>query len=207
MKKIALSLMALTLFIMSATAQKQCKVKKHHAHHHQKSMVMKQLNFSSAQQKQLKANNESFKKQMAELNKNENISLKEYRDKKEVLQRDKKATFQGLLTNEQKGKLDQIKKEKAANHEMKAAKKMDRMKSELGLSDEQATKIKTERAATHAQIKAIKENNKLSRTERKAQLMALKEANKESFRKNLTPEQLNKLENIKKKKMEKVSSI
>jgi Spy/CpxP family protein refolding chaperone len=200
MKKILVVMMALTGFVFGANAQNISKMK---THHHHSSMMLKELNLSSAQKEQMKANHESYKKQMMEFNKNENITVKESRDRKEALHKEQKEKMMSLLTVDQKNKLVQLKKDMEAKHEMEAAKRLDKMKTNLNLSDDQVAKINAARQATHAQSKAIKENDQLSRTEKKEQLIALKEQNKNSFKSILTPEQISKLEEMKKNKIDK----
>ena len=202
MKKIIAVVSAFASFIFCANAQ-DFSERKHAKHHHSNEMMMKELNLSSAQQEQMKATHESYKKQLMELNKNEGITVKEARDKKEALRKEQKEKMMSLLTAEQKNKLVQLKKDREAKHEMMAAKKLDKLKTSLNLSDEQVAKLNAASQATHAQLKAIRENEQLSRTEKREQLMALREQNKNSFKNILTPEQLGKMEEMKKNKMEK----
>jgi Spy/CpxP family protein refolding chaperone len=211
MKKIFLSLLAVSLISTASIAQKERQEgnKKMGAEHrmhkgkHDKGMMMKNLNLSEAQKQQMKANHESMKAKMDALEKNENITLKEYRDKKEALHKEQKAKMLALLTPEQKAKMEQAKKDKQAQHELRSAKKLEKMKANLGLTDDQVAKIKADKAANHAKMEAIKNNDNLSRTERKEQLMALKEQKKDGIKKYLTPEQLKKMEEFKKKKSDK----
>ncbi|UEG50028.1 hypothetical protein LK994_00885 [Ferruginibacter lapsinanis] len=204
MKKILLSLFAFAAITLSANAQQEGrKMMKGVDRHHEKNnkqMMMKELNLSDTQQQQMKANREAFKKQMQELNKNENITVKEQRDRKEALKKEQKAKMMAILTPDQKAKMEQMKKDKQAQRELKFAQKMEKMRTNLGLSDDQFAKIKAERTANHAKMQAIRDNEKLSRTERKEQLMALKEQNKESIKKYLTPEQIKKMEEMKQHK-------
>jgi hypothetical protein len=167
-----------------------------HKQHHQMGMMMKGINFSEAQKAQLKANRESSKQQMLELNKNDNITVKEFRARKEAIYKSQKEQMDQLLTPEQKNQLAQNKIEQQKKHEMNAAKRMEKMKTNLNLSDDQMNQLKANRHASQAKIKSIKENNQLSQTEKKAQLMALKEAHKKNIQQVLTPEQMSKMEEI-----------
>jgi Spy/CpxP family protein refolding chaperone len=202
MKTIVTGIIALTAFIFSANAQQPGKMM-HHKQHHQMGMMMKGINFSDAQKAQLKANRENAKQQMIELNKNENITVKEYRVRKEAIHKSQKEQMDQLLTPEQKNQLAQNKIELQKKHEMNAAKRMNKMKNNLNLSNDQMNQLKANRDTSQAKIKAIKENNQLSQTEKKAQLMALKEAQKKNIQQVLTPEQLSKMEEIRNNHMEK----
>ncbi|MFT3680249.1 MAG: hypothetical protein QM791_08235 [Ferruginibacter sp.] len=199
MKKIVMTLVAVVTLFATVSAQKQKEFKKgKRGHHH--GMMMKNLNLSETQKKQLKEDNEAFKKQMKELNSNEKITVKEQRDRKQALLKERKAKFEGMLTPEQKTKMAEQKKLGEEKQRERAAKRMDKMKTNLGLSDEQVQRLKANRENIHSKMKAIKENDNLGREEKKAQLMALKEEHKASFEKVLTQEQLNKLGEMKKSK-------
>lgn len=101
MKKIAAVMLAIASFIFSASAQEQRKIK-HHQHHHPNGMMMKELHLVQSQKEQIKASQDSYKKQLMELNKNEGITVKEARDKKEALRKEQKDKMMALLTPEQK---------------------------------------------------------------------------------------------------------
>jgi len=206
MKTLFVVMMALTGFLFGANAQNILKMKTRQ-HYHNNAMILKELNLSSAQKEQMKANHESYKKQLMELYQNEDITIKQSRDRKDALQKEQKEKMMSLLTADQKNKLVQIKKDREAKHELEAAKRLDKMKNSLNLSDDQLAKINAARHATHAQLKAIKENDQLSRTQKKEQFIALKEQNKNSFKSILTPEQFDKLEEMKKNKMGKRNRI
>jgi Spy/CpxP family protein refolding chaperone len=202
MKKIVAGMLALASFIFSANAQETPKMKRFH-HQHKHGMMMKELNLTADQQQQLKANRDSYQKQWLELNKNENITVKESRDKKDALRKEQKEKMAAILTPEQKNKLEQLKKDREVKREAMAAKRLDKMKTKLNLSDDQVAKIKSGSEAIHAKAKAIREDDKLSRTEKKEKLMALKAETQTNLKSILTPEQISKIEELKKNRMEK----
>jgi Spy/CpxP family protein refolding chaperone len=209
MKKILVSLLTIAAVTFSATAQTtdNSTTKKDNPHkewkQHHKGMDMDQLNLTQSQKDQLKASHENYRKQLQELNKNESITVKEFRDKKYALKKQQKTDFLALLTPDQKTKLDQLKQQRQQQHEMMAAKHLDKMKLKLNLTDDQVAQIKANRENIHSKIKAIKDNDNLSRTEKKEQLETLRNEKKDSFKKILTPDQLNKLEEMKKSRMDK----
>lgn len=203
MKRLAMILLAVSAIAFSANAQQKREMKGHHGKkHHDGDMMAKQLNFSEDQKKQAKANREDFYKKMQELNKLENITVKEQRERKAALVKEQKAKMENLLTAEQKTKLAQLKAEKKQKHAEHMAKRMDKMKSELGLSEAQVTQLKSQREATGAKMKAIKENESLSREQKKEQMMALKSESKAAHQKIFTADQLKKLEEMKKNRPE-----
>ncbi|UAY51593.1 hypothetical protein [Ferruginibacter albus] len=211
MKKIFLSLLAVVMLGVAVNAQTTKAADNKQAFHHKgkfhkKGIAFKQLNLTEDQKQQLKANNEEYKKQLQKLNKNESITVKEFRDKKEALRKQQKEKFMALLTPEQKTKLEQLKQQQKQQREMAAAKRMEKMKTNLGLSDQQVAQLKQQHQNFKSKIQSIKENDKLSRTEKREQLEALKNENKDSFKKILTPDQLNKMEELKKNRMNKNSA-
>ena len=109
----------------------------------------------------------------------------------------------GLLTADQKTKQTQLKAEHKAKREAGYAKRMDKMKTNLNLTDEQVTKLKAQRTATQAKAEKIKNNESLSREQKKEQMMTLKAEAKEQHNKIFTPEQLKKKEEMKKNRGDK----
>jgi hypothetical protein len=170
---------------------------------HQKMAIAQKLNFSEEQKKQAKLNKETYKKQLQELNKNENITVKEFRDKKLALHKAQQAKMQSLLTPEQKEKMAQMKPSHKAKAEQHYAARMDKMKAKLSLTDNQVAKMKAQRETMMAKLKAIKEDDKMDRVAKKEKLVALKMQMKEDRKKIFTPEQLQKMEEMKKNRMEK----
>ncbi len=197
MKKIMLTALAFTLALCSANAQENGKMKPHRQH--QRHDAMKQLNLSEDQKKQAGAIKQEYRAKMLELNKNESITVKESRDRKETLRKEQKARMQGLLTSEQKNRLEQLKKDKKASREAHYAKRMDKMKSRLQLTDDQVAKLKAGHEASMNKLKSLKENQALDRVQRKEQLMALKNAHKTQMESILTAEQKEKMKEMKKK--------
>ena len=67
-------------------------------------------------------------------------------------------------------------------------------KNELGLSNEQAAKIKEYNMASQQRMKAIKEDKTLTQDQKKERLMAEQKAKKEFMRNLLTPDQKKKMQ-------------
>ncbi len=215
MKNILVTLLAVAAISFSATAQEKREMKhdgkREGMHgmmqkHHRGMFMAKELNFSEDQKKQAKANQEEFHKKMKELNSNENITVKEQRDRKAALMKEQKAKMDALLTPEQKAKVEQMKADRKAKGEERFSKHLDKMKSELGLSETQVSQLKTQRESMQSRFKAIKENESLSREQKRDQLMALKSEAKEQHKKILSADQLKKMEEMKKKHFERTPS-
>jgi hypothetical protein len=202
MKKLLIALMALGMISFSAHAQEKRITKgKHHPQH--KMDIAQKLNFSEEQKKQAKLYKEDYKKQMLELNKNENITVKEFRDKKLALHKAQKAKMDNLLTTEQKSKVAQMKADHKLKAEQHAAARMDKMKTKLSLTDTQVAQMKAQRETMTAKLKTIKEDDKMDRVAKQEKLKALKNELKEENKKIFTAEQLQKMEEMKKGRMEK----
>ncbi len=195
MKKLLGSLLALTLIVSASQAQ-DGKEKKHGGKHHHKEMLSKQLNFSEEQKKQLKGINAEFKKEMQELKKNDNITVKEFKTRKERIRKDQKDKTLALLTAEQKTKLETMKQDRITKGKERSAKGFENMKSKLNLTDEQVSKLKVSHESFAAKAKEIRGNQSLTEVQKKEQFKALAEQRKEDAKSILTKEQLDKMQQM-----------
>ena len=177
MKKLVGSLLALMLVVSASHAQDRKDHKRHGKHHH-KQMLSEQLNFSEDQKKQLKDINVEFKKQMIELKKNDNITVKEYKTRKETIRKEQFQKTQSLLTPEQKSKLEQMKQEKMAKSKERSKDHMESMKTKLNLSEEQMGKLKASNEAFSVKAKEIRNNQSLTSDQKREQFKALAEQKK-----------------------------
>jgi hypothetical protein len=132
-----------------------------------------------------------------DLEKNENIAHKDYRAKKASLEQERKSKFQAILTTDQKNTIAQGEKERSEKREMMSQKRLEKMKTDLNLTDEQVAKIKDQQNNSMAQAKAIRENSSLTEEQKKEQFMNLAKSRKESVNNILTAEQLKKKEEMK----------
>ena len=221
MKKILLSIIAIAIITFSVDAQtkrnnaeKQNRTEKNgnakmgHGKHHQKMNHHKmddKLNLTEAQRQQMKSINMDFKNRMQELKKNDNMTVKDFNTKKEALMQERKQKTQALLTPEQKNQMKHFKKEKSDKREIESAKRMEKMQTNLGLSNDQVAKMKAQKEIYKSRTVAIKNNQSISTEQKKEQLKALREERKNSFKSFLTPEQLQKLEAMKNKRSMKTS--
>lgn len=201
MKKITLSLVVLAI-AFAAQAQEipqrkserphMMERKKHHA-----GMDMKQLNLTEEQKATFKSQRESFHKQMEALQKNDNITVKEWRNKAETLRKEHKANTESILTTEQKAQLKKMKAEANEKQATMAKKRGERMKTQLGLTDEQSAKIDSHRKEMGEKMKSIRENKSLSDEQKKEQMKSLMKTQKENMKSILTEDQLKKLKEMK----------
>lgn len=159
-------------------------------------MMMKQLNFTDAQKQRIKAINTEYRNQVNDLEKNETITLKDYRVKKANLEQERKSKFQAILTSDQKNKIAQAKKERSEKREIMAQKRIEKMKTDLNLTDTQVSKIQEQRNSSFAKAKTIREDSTLTNEQKKEQLMTLMKSSKESMNNILTADQFKKKEDM-----------
>jgi Spy/CpxP family protein refolding chaperone len=164
-------------------------------------MMRMDLNLTDAQKQQAKALNEDYRNKVRVLEKDDNITLKDYRSQKAKLEQERKAKFQDLLTAEQKDKIAQAKKERNERMQMMAQKRLDRMKTVLSLTDDQVAKLQEQIKSSMDQMQAIRENSSLSSDEKREQMMDLRKRSHESLHSILTADQLKKMEEIRNKRI------
>jgi Spy/CpxP family protein refolding chaperone len=97
-----------------------------------------------------------------------------------------KSRIEAVLTADQKAKLES----------MKAQKKSEWM-AKTGLTADQMAKMKSIRESAMAQFKSIKDNESLSRDEKRTEMKAVAETMKAEAAKVLSPEQLEKIKALK----------
>ena len=130
---------------------------------------------------------------MEALKSNDNITVKEWKSQMETLRKENKSKMDGILTTEQKAKMEKMKVEGQAKHKEMAEKRGSMMKERLGLSDDQSAKLSKNRAEMGEKMKAIRDNKSLSDEQKKEQVKELHKAQKESLKSILTEEQMKKM--------------
>jgi periplasmic protein CpxP/Spy len=202
MKKILVLTVAFAIAGFSLTAQQTREAKPHQKEgkmqHGQRRQMLKDLNLTDAQKTQLKANHEEHKAKMAELNKQDDLTVKEMNKRKAELQQEQKAKMDALFTPEQKNKMAASRAEMENNRKAMAEKHSAMLKEKLSLTDDQAAKLKAQNEATHSKMKSIRDDQSLSIDQKKIQMKAIKEASKNDRKSILTAEQVKKMDELKK---------
>ncbi len=207
MKKIALSLLALTLLATGIQAQDKSidKSKKENRMHkgprgHMKGGGMyKDLDLTQDQKDQIAKINAEHKAAMQDLKAKENsITVAEHKEQMKALGKARYEKVQNVLTAEQKEKLEKKRAERKgkgpnAHFNGKRA-KGGIAKSNLNLTDEQSAKVKTIRSNTQSKIKSIRESEALNPEEKKQQTIAAFKQQSDEMKSVLTPEQVKKME-------------
>jgi Spy/CpxP family protein refolding chaperone len=186
--------------------------------------AMKQLNLSEQQKADMKSINEDFRKQLGELRKNEDITVKEWKSRMESIRKDHQSKFNSILTDEQKTSIEKMKTDrkegmhKRGNRFQQGRKSFhynrsgpgrmngEKMKAELGLTADQSAALQKNRADNMAKMKALREDKSLSPEQKKAEIKKFHEQQKESLKSILTPEQLQKLQQHKSHRQKPVQS-
>ncbi len=158
------------------------------------------LHFTADQRNQMHAIMNEYRKNSSELYKNDNLTLKEYKTQLLALQKEKKSKLQGLLTPEQKTKIAEFKNKRQENAQVMAAARLERMKINLKLSDQQAATIKSQQQNLHAQMQSIRENDNLGRDQKMEQIKTLIVKQQDAIKSVLTPEQQSQFENMHKQR-------
>lgn len=215
MKRIVLPVLALIVSITGLTAQEtneaapkneSATFQKHPGRHAKgygrSSIGFKDLNLTPDQQSQIKKINDDYKGKMADLKKSEaTTTVKDYKARKQAFAKQRHEQMQHVLTPQQKEQLAEKRKEQRKRMNATAKNRMEKMKTELQLTDNQSAKIKTLRADTRSKIKGIRENESLTDEQKKEQVMATFKKQHEAMNSLLTPEQMKKMENLKPTRM------
>ena len=170
----------------------------HGYHHHN---MMMDVKLTDAQNQQVKALNDEYRKKISMLEKNDNITLKNYRAEKATLIKERKARYQDILTPEQKSEIAQAKKQRSEKMQMAAQKRIEKMKTTLNLTDDQVAKIQEQQKSSMEKAKAIRENTSLSEEQKREQLMNLRKAGHDNMNNILTAVQLKKMEEMRNNRM------
>lgn len=169
-----------------------------HGGHHKKAMA--DLNLSEDQKAKFKALNEEHHKQLAELKKQDNITVKESREKMETLRKDHQAKIQALLTPEQKAQIEKNKEGQKAKFKQKDDARGDRLKKELNLTDAQSAKLDANRKQMAEKMKALHEDKSLTDEQKQEKRKELMKQQKDNMKSILTEEQLQKMKEKRKDK-------
>ena len=140
--------------------------------------------------------NKEYRQKAADLFKQDNITLKQYKAGLIALQKDKKTKMEALLTPLQKDEMALRRKRMTDDAQLRADQHLERLKQSLSLSDDQIAKLKTGQDNLRTQVKAIHENDNLLPQEKREQLKALMATCNDSFKTVLTPDQYSKFQQM-----------
>jgi hypothetical protein len=195
MKKIILSALIAVAVAGTASAQdtqdKQPRRKGFGQHPY--GMTSK-LNLTEDQKKQMKTINEDFRKQMTELRKNEDITVKEWKSRMKSIQEGHKTKVQQVLTPEQKAQLEKAKQDRKGKFQKRGKFGGSHFGKDLNLTADQQAALKKQRSEMMQKMKAIREDKSLSEEQKKVEINKFREQQQQSLKSILTEEQINKLQ-------------
>jgi hypothetical protein len=158
------------------------------------------IRYTPEQRKQIAEINQDFHTKSADLYRNDNMTLKEYKARLLTLVKERKSRMNDLLTDQQKKEIESFRKKKDEDTQVMAAARLERMKIRLNLNDQQTASIKSQQQSFRTQAKSIRENENLLPDQKKEQIRDLSSRQRDALKNILTPEQLSQLENIHKQR-------
>ncbi len=157
----------------------------------------KDLNLTEEQKAKFKSLSEAQRNELAALQKQDNLSVKESREKRTAIMDSYKSKRDAILTSEQKAMVEKKQAERKAAPRKRGEQGAARMEQELNLTPEQKTKLQESRKVNGEKIKAIRDNQALTAEQKKTELKKVKEDQQASMKSILTTEQYNKMESQK----------
>ena len=198
MKKILLSAMLLTATTFVIHAQ-EGKKRMHEDNRKQHMMLLQEkLKLTEEQKLKMQTLNEDYRKKMTELRKKEDITVKAWKEQMESLKKQHREDLQNLYSKEQKEQLEKMKLERKELGKIREKGQIERMKTQLGLSNEQTEQIIKQRAEMTQKMQALRENKSLDQAKKMEEMKILMKTRKENMKTILTEEQQKKMEELKK---------
>ncbi len=156
------------------------------------------LQLTDAQKKQLKEIHQDYQKKMDALDQQQNITIKEYNDRKTALRKELIAKRQTVFTKEQKNRMETMKQLHELKKKEMRIKSFGMMREKLDLSDDQVSQMKTLQEKKRTDLEKIKNDSKLNDQEKRIRMKAIMNEGKDAQKKVLTEDQIEKLKTIKK---------
>lgn len=151
------------------------------------------LNLNETQKVEIDKINKDYRSAVADMKKKEStLTAKEYHTQMRALNEKRRTDADKVLTKEQKAMMQQNRE--GGKGKRNAEGRSERMKSDLGLTDDQSAKMKNLNAETHKKVKDIRENTELTSEQKKEQIAAAFKLQREEMKRILTPDQMRKLE-------------
>lgn len=151
------------------------------------------IHYTPDQRKQMMAIETDYRHKQADLYKQDNLTLGAYKAQLVALNKDKKAKLKALLTSEQQQQIAQRKTRASENAQVMEAARLERMKINLQLSDDQAARLKAQDLSFRSQAQGIRENDDLLPEQKRDQMQSLFAKQKDAIASILTPDQQAKL--------------
>jgi Spy/CpxP family protein refolding chaperone len=154
------------------------------------------VHYTPDQRKQVMAINKDYRQKREDLYKQDNSTLKQYKAGLLALDNEKNAKLQALLTPQQKDQIASRHKKMDENRQVMAAARLERLRLQLNLTDDQVAQIKAGQQNLRNQAQAIRDNDNLLPQQKHEQIRALMTARNDNFKTILTPDQYSKFQQM-----------
>jgi hypothetical protein len=154
------------------------------------------IRYTPEQRKQLMAINKDYRQKRADLFKQDNLTLKQYKAGLVALEKEKKSKTQGLLTPQQKDEVAAGRKRMDENRQVREVAHLERLKLHLNLTDDQLAKIKAGNENLRTEARAIHEDDNLLPQQKMAQMKTLMAKRNDTYKSVLTPDQYTQFEKM-----------
>ena len=210
MKRIITSALVLALTIGAAQAQTtDSQGQKKHHHNKEHRMAFDKLNLTADQKSQLKSIREDYRKQFADLKKQDQLTVADMKIRRQELHKQFREKMESVLTPAQKDQLAKIRADWKANHKDGTAWKGHKgrgfhngaeLQKKLDLSQDQVAQLTKIRSDFRSQFQSIRNDNSLTQDQKKDKMKSLMKQQKEQMKTVLTKEQLEKFQSLKKER-------
>ena len=164
--------------------------------HQGRSRQHNRIKYTQEQRQQAMAINKNYQQQSADLFKQDKITLKEYKSRLLILQKDRKQKLADLLTPQQKDQMAAAKKRRMENNQVHQVARMERLRLHLGLTDDQVAKLKSGQEDLRNQFQSVRMDDNLLPQQKMEQLKTLMAKRNDNFKAVLTPDQYAKFEQM-----------
>ena len=154
------------------------------------------IDYTPEQREQVAAINKEYRQKQQDLFKQDDGTLKQYKSNLLALEKEKKARLQALLTQQQKDRLASRRDRMEENRQVMAAGRLERLRLNLKLTDDQVAQIKASQLNLHNQVKAIRDNDNLLPQDKRDQMHALMMTRNDNMKTILTPDQYTKFQQM-----------
>jgi hypothetical protein len=142
--------------------------------------------------------NEDYRKKMDALRKKDDILVKDWRNQMMELNKKHREDMQNLLSKEQKAQIEKMKLDRKKIAEIDANARIEKMKVQLDLNNDQVENIKKQHSEMLEKMKVIQENKSLDQMKKREEMKVLMQKNKENMRSILNEEQYKKMQEMRK---------
>src|SRR5258708_7249089 len=154
------------------------------------------IRYTPEQRKQVASINLEYRQKRADLYKQDNLTLKQYKAGLLALEKEKKSKMAALLTPDQKDEMAANHKRMDENIQVREVAHLERLKLHLNLTDDQVAKLKAGNTNLRTQARAIHENDNLLPEQKMEQMQALIAKRNDIYKSILTPDQYTQFQNM-----------